>query len=37
LENGLFINICDCVVLADSNELVTVNWKEGHDRNSRNA
>ena len=37
LENGLFINICDCVVFADANELVTVNWKEDDDRNSRNA
>ena len=37
LENGLFINICDCVVFADANELVTVNWKDGDDRNSGNA
>jgi ribose 5-phosphate isomerase A len=34
LENGLFINICNCVVLADENELVTMNWKDGDDRNS---
>ena len=27
VENGLFVNICKCVVLADENGQVTVNWK----------
>jgi len=31
VENGLFVNICKCVVLADENGQVTVNWKESED------
>ena len=31
VENGLFINICKCVVVADENGQVTVNWKESED------
>ena len=28
VENGLFVNICKCAVLADENEQVTVELKE---------
>ena len=34
VENGLFVNICKCVVFADENGQVTVDWKESEDQNS---
>ena len=34
VENGLFVNICNCVVVADENGQVTVDWKKNEDQNS---
>ena len=34
VENGLFVNICNCVVAADENGQVTVDWKKNEDQNS---
>tara|TARA_X000000950_G_scaffold55012_4_gene65809 strand:+ start:2198 stop:2935 length:738 start_codon:yes stop_codon:yes gene_type:complete len=34
VENGLFVNICKCVVFADENGQVTVDWKESENPNS---
>ena len=31
VENGLFVNICTCVVVADENGQVTVDWKKNED------
>ena len=31
VENGLFVNICKCVVVADENGEVTVDWKKNED------
>ena len=34
VENGLFVNICNCVVVADENGQVIVDWKKNEDQNS---